>query len=155
EFGDAEVASLIAPRQLIVEYSEVPGVSGPPMPRDGRSGAAPGKLVTPPFAAVEAEVARARGIFPASLPSPLQSIHGDNAKTVRPGSQGALNAFLKSLGVGHELLPAAANPPADRRRYFNPDERQKRQVQELVDHIQRLLQLSEQVRDEYFWRKAK
>src|SRR5437879_2024333 len=53
EFGDAELASLIGPRHLIAEYSEVPKVSGPPMPREGRSGAAPGRLVTPEFGSVE------------------------------------------------------------------------------------------------------
>src|SRR5262249_30250716 len=30
EFGDAEIATLIAPRCLIVEYSKVPPVTGPP-----------------------------------------------------------------------------------------------------------------------------
>src|SRR5262249_27784376 len=30
EFGEAEVASLIAPRGLVVEYSEAPRVEGPP-----------------------------------------------------------------------------------------------------------------------------
>jgi len=155
EFGDADVAGLIGPRRLIVEYSEVPKVDGPPMPREGRSGAAPGKLVTPDFGSVEAEVNRAKAFFPASVPLPLELVHSDNGKTVGPGSEGALTAFLKSLGVGHELRALASNPPADRRQHFNPDERQKRQVQELVNHIQRLLQLSERVRDEFFWRKTK
>src|SRR5205807_1666118 len=147
--------SLIGPRHLIVEYSEVPKVSGPPMPREGRSGAAPGRLVTPEFGSVEAEVNRAKAFFPASLALPLELVHGDNGKPVGPGSEGALTAFLKSLGVGDELRALASNPPADRRQHFNPDERQKRQVQELVNHIQRLLQLSERVRDEFFWHKAK
>jgi len=43
EFGDAEIASLIAPRGLVVEYSAAPIVDGPPKAREGRSGAAPGK----------------------------------------------------------------------------------------------------------------
>src|SRR5262249_21884477 len=47
EFGDAEIASLVAARSLIVEHSTVPKVEGPPKPRDGRSGAAPGRLKTP------------------------------------------------------------------------------------------------------------
>ena len=34
EFGDAEVASLIAPRGLVVEYSEFPAVNGPPAVRE-------------------------------------------------------------------------------------------------------------------------
>ena len=59
EFGDAEIASLIAPRRLIVEQSDGPQIAGPPKPRAGRGGAAPGKLATPEFNEVEAEVARA------------------------------------------------------------------------------------------------
>src|SRR5262249_62052701 len=48
EFGDAELASLIAPRALIVEACRVPAVEGPPKPRDGRSAsAAPGQVTTP------------------------------------------------------------------------------------------------------------
>src|SRR5688572_2904317 len=38
EFGDAEIASLIAPRTLIVEHSEPPKVEGPPASRQGRCG---------------------------------------------------------------------------------------------------------------------
>ena len=30
EFGDAEIASLIAPRTLVIEYSQAPEVAGPP-----------------------------------------------------------------------------------------------------------------------------
>ena len=41
EFGDAEIASLIAPRALVVEASLAPEISGPPLPRSGRAGAAP------------------------------------------------------------------------------------------------------------------
>jgi len=55
EFGDAEIASLVAPRGLIVEYSTVPKVEGPPKPRDGRSGAAPGRLKTPDYRTVESD----------------------------------------------------------------------------------------------------
>src|SRR5436190_19297450 len=59
EFGDAEIASLVAPRAFIVEHSEWPKVSGPPIPRAGRNGAAPGLLVTPDRIAVETELNRA------------------------------------------------------------------------------------------------
>ena len=47
EFGDAELASLVAPRALVVEACAAPKVEGPPAPRDGRRGAAPGRLTTP------------------------------------------------------------------------------------------------------------
>jgi len=155
EFGDAEIASLIAPRNLIVEYSQVPPVDGPPKPRDGRGGAAPGKLVTPDFASVQAEVNRAKAFFPASFPFPLELAHGDDGKTLGHGSDRALSAFLKSLGVTRPLQPIAANAPLELRKNFDSDERQHRQVQELVNHTQQLLQLSERVRDDFFWHKVK
>ena len=63
EFGDAEIASLIAPRPLIIEASRGPEVTGPPPPRAGRGGAAPGQLVSPPVNAVKAAFDRARVIF--------------------------------------------------------------------------------------------
>ncbi|MFO1498606.1 MAG: dienelactone hydrolase family protein [Verrucomicrobiota bacterium] len=67
EFGDAEVASMIAPRALVVEHSEWPKVDGPPAPRAGRNGAAPGRLVTPDRMAVEAEVEPGQGFLPRHL----------------------------------------------------------------------------------------
>src|SRR5580704_12408690 len=42
-FGDAELASLVMPRTLVVEAARVPEVKGPPKPRSGRNGAAPGE----------------------------------------------------------------------------------------------------------------
>ncbi|MCX7824731.1 MAG: hypothetical protein N2689_04150 [Verrucomicrobiae bacterium] len=61
EFGDAEIASLIAPRALIIEACAHPEVSGPPAPEKGRvGGAAPGVITTPSLAAVESELARAQ-----------------------------------------------------------------------------------------------
>jgi dienelactone hydrolase len=155
EFGDAEIASLVAPRGLIVEYSEVPKIDGPPKQRDGRGGAAPGRLETPSRAEVEAELERARAFFPKSFPFTLEFVYGNEGTTVRPGSDHALASFLKTLGVKRGLVPASAKPLVDGRTGFDPAERQRRQVQELVNHTQRLLQLSERVRDDFFWRKLK
>lgn len=55
EFGDAEIAALIAPRVLLVEACRGPEVAGPPPPRDGRMDAATGVLATPPVQAVQQE----------------------------------------------------------------------------------------------------
>ena len=64
EFGDAEIASMISPRALVVEASGVPQVSGPPKESQDRSGATPnGRLATPSLAEVRAEVDRARPFF--------------------------------------------------------------------------------------------
>ena len=64
EFGDAELAGLIAPRALIVATAAVPHVDGPPPVTPQRTNATPnGKLTTPAPAAVREEVERARPIF--------------------------------------------------------------------------------------------
>jgi dienelactone hydrolase len=155
EFGDAEIASLIAPRSLTVEFSEVPRIDGPPQAREGRRGAAPGKLSTPARFDVAAEIERTRGLFPKSFPFPLEFIHGPEGTTVGPVSGMALSVFLKALGIARPTATAAANALVDKRTGFDPAERQGRQVQELVHHTQSLLQLSERVRDEFFWRRMK
>ena len=41
DFGDAELAALIAPRPLLVAHSQVREISGPPAETPGRAGAAP------------------------------------------------------------------------------------------------------------------
>ncbi|MBI4326290.1 MAG: dienelactone hydrolase family protein [Chloroflexi bacterium] len=155
EFGDAEIAGLIAPRALIVEYSPVPQIDGPPQPRQGRGGAAPGWLATPDRLLVEAEVRRARAFFPASFSFPLEFIYGNEGMTVGPGSNPALAALLKALGISGELRPPAAGPLADARGLVEPSDRQRRQIEQLVNHTQRLLSVSERVRHDFFWRKIK
>src|SRR5689334_7636061 len=48
EFGDAELAGMIAPRALVVDPATAPAVSGPPPSTPERRGAAPvGAIVTP------------------------------------------------------------------------------------------------------------
>src|SRR5205085_1718487 len=56
EFGDAEIASLIAPRTLITSESAVVEVKGPPQARTGRSGAAPGFWRTPETGDTQLEI---------------------------------------------------------------------------------------------------
>ena len=155
EFGDSEIASLIAPRHLTIERSEFPRVDGPPKPREGRAGAAPGKLATPESFLVENEVDRTRALLPKPFAFPLQYVRGIEGTTVAPGSSQALSAFLTGLGMASKAIPPSNEPPVDQRQSFNPAERQKRQVQELVNHTQRLLQLSERVRDGFFWSRVK
>ncbi|MBT4817408.1 MAG: hypothetical protein HON70_17015, partial [Lentisphaerae bacterium] len=60
-FGDAEIASLIAPRALVVEACACPAVDAPSTATKGRSAvAASGRIDTPPAEAVAAEIHRAR-----------------------------------------------------------------------------------------------
>ncbi len=137
EFGDAELASLIAPRSLTIEHSRVPDITSPR-----------GDLRTPEFETVRAEYDRI-----AKLTSPeFQSrnlVHGTNGAPVGPGSSEALSSFARQLG-GEAERPASRDLPVDRRRSFNADERQKRQVKSLEQHVQTLIRKSEAVREQFF-----
>jgi hypothetical protein len=63
DFGDAEIASLIAPRTLVVEACPMPVVKGPPVETRERRGAAPnGAIATPEAGRVREEVERARAL---------------------------------------------------------------------------------------------
>jgi dienelactone hydrolase len=153
EFGDAEIASLVAPRALVVEYSDVPNVTGPPKPHDGRSGAAPGRLVTPERFQVQAEVDRALALSSTNLGFNLKFVYGNEGVTVGPGCPNALAALLKGLGVTNGVAPPAAVPTSLPAMDQDYDARQQRQVTELVEHTQRLLRASESARQEFFWGK--
>jgi dienelactone hydrolase len=155
EFGDAEIASLVAPRSLLIEHSEAPPVSGPPNPHDGRSGAASGKWQTPDFNTVDFEAGRARELTK-PLGRSLTLFHGNEGSTVGPCGERALQEFLGKLGVPVSSLKPPGPAPTDRRgTNFSAAERQKRQVTELVEHSQRLLRASERFRNENFWRPLK
>jgi len=151
EFGDAEIASLIAPRTLIVEHSEPPKVEGPPALRQERGGAAPGRIAMPDFNAADGEVRRAQALT-RGLNWRIQSIHGNEGSPMPVGSEPFVKAFLRGLGATAEPAQSA---PTELRKEFSPDERQQRQVHELVEHTQRLLRLSESVRNERFWKTLK
>ena len=158
EFGDAEIASLIAPRALVVEYSEAPRVEGPPKPRTRKPEAAPGKITTPDYATVEAEFERARALLKAGGAEDFDRsnlITGTEGMPTGPGSDRALLAFLNALGGTAEQLRPAGNAPADSRPAFDPAARQHRQIKELEDYTQKLLRESERARAEFFWHKLK
>ncbi|HVY69635.1 MAG TPA: dienelactone hydrolase family protein, partial [Verrucomicrobiae bacterium] len=155
EFGDAEIASLVAPRPLVVEHCEFPQVSGPPAPRNGRNGAAPGKIVTIPLADVRGEVTRAAKFFPDS--GPLQwspnLVTGTDAALPAPNSSGALRAFLAGLSVTNLVTPAT--PGIALQRGAVVEERQRREVRGMEDFTQHLLVTSDRARAKFFWDKLK
>ncbi len=106
EFGDAEIATLINPRTLLIEHAPGPLIDGPPKPRPGRSGAAPGRLESPDYASVESEFERARSLL-AKGNKPfdsLQLISGAEGMPTGPGSDRALAEFLTLRGVPTQKL---------------------------------------------------
>jgi dienelactone hydrolase len=154
EFGDAEIAGLIAPRALVIEAAAAPEWSGPADPKPGHSGgAAPGKIVTPKLADVRREFDRAVPTFEKlhQLDRLALVISGDG--TGNAGSAAAQRALLKELGVVDVYRQSGDEPIKDGRTGFDPQERQKRQFDELVNFTQALLRRSSRVRDQV-WAKA-
>lgn len=181
EFGDAEIASLVAPRSLVIEAGRGPRIDGPPPAREGRTGAAPGRLLPPPPASVQAEYNRARAFYDklgvgAKLTLILLPEGGDQENQ---GSKPALTDFLGALGHRKPLKPAKpggaaklavslkprapagpepsrpdqpASRPAPR---WTPaaEARLHRQFDQLVEYTQRLVRQSPARRRE-FWAKA-
>lgn len=149
EFGDAEIATLVAPRGLVVEYSQGPKVDGPPaVPEGRRGGAAVGKLGTPALESVLGEWKRLDALLPASFQE-RRLVRGDGEAPVAFGSAKAMRQFAEFLGV-QSPMELAGDPPADRRNAFDPIERQGRQVKELETHVQRLVRGGDAVRDAFF-----
>ena len=132
-FGDAEIASLILPRKLIIEHSESPTIVGHK-----------GDSKTPTLERVQREVARIR--VPGDDTRP-HFVHGKNGSTVGAFSTAASNGFHKALGVA---TPAKAVPEmSDNRFAFQADERRRRTVQQIENHVQGLVRKSEHVRDRF------
>jgi len=154
EFGDAEIAGLIAPRRLVIEYSPVPQVDGPPTPAKGRrGGAAPGRLATPDVKSVSGELARLQKLDTAGC-APKRIVLGEDDRPIDFGSQAAMKEFAGELGLECDMS-LAADLPIDRRKGFDPLARQKRQVGQLTDHIQLVERLSDRVRKKFFLDKVK
>jgi cephalosporin-C deacetylase-like acetyl esterase len=146
DFGDAEIASLIAPRPMVIQHLGFPNVQGPPIAKEGeRAIAAPGKIAIPSIKAVKAEIERAQRLAPGNWIKLCTEEQG-----------------LKDV-VGH-LLPADVAeqivkriepimPQKNEQRAVVDSTRQERQVRELEAFTQRLIVTCEAERDAQFWKK--
>ncbi len=143
EFGDAEIASLIAPRPLVIEPSCYPELDGPPQ-IPNRRGAAPGVLKTPASEAVKAEIKRAKKLIE-KLDSPSIILETNPFH--------ALKAFSDTLNFQVEKDPpifAFLTQPQSR---IDPQAQMKRQFGQILEHTQFLMRESEFTR-KTFWSKA-
>ncbi len=137
EFGDAEIATLIAPRDLLVEYSQQPLVAG-----------TKGELKAQPFESLSQEFQRIDKLLrPGFQRNDLVS--GVGGLPLTAGSTQAIDLFTQWLGIKPLKAPAESQPHDNRRR-FDSGDRQRRQVKELESHVQQLVRNSEHVRDRWF-----
>ncbi|MGA8594842.1 MAG: hypothetical protein WB676_08870 [Bryobacteraceae bacterium] len=153
EFGDAELASLIAPRALVVEACRGPEINGPPPETPERKGAAPnGRLTTPALASVREEAERARAYYkPLHVGGDLRLIVSGDGKGA-PGSEETLRALFRTCKIEISLVPSES-APQKLRHDLDASERMHRQLNELVAHTQTVLRRSPTRRSQ-FWSRA-
>ena len=125
-FRDVDLAALIAPRQLIIEASPFPQISGPPAEQNGRRGAAPGFIRQESIESIRTEVRRTKAVFIANQ------------------REETFTAFL-----GGPAMEAAIPMLSDN----GADVRMQAQFRQLVEFTQAAVRNSEFVRKK-FWAKA-
>jgi len=131
EFGDAEIATLIAPRPLVVEYSRVPEID------DYAE-----RLRLKPYVSGGSTVNGPKGL-----------VCGENGTAVGPGSAQAMREFAQMFGI-RASMTLSIDLPIDRRKSLDSAELQRRQLKELEYHVQRLVRDADYVRDQFFMYKV-
>ncbi len=159
--GDAELAGLIAPRRLVIQPCQVPLVDGPPPVRSGRrKSAAPGRIEHQKSESVRVEFQRARELFTAqAAEKQLHLVAGKPFAGETAGSTAAIKSFVDGLGISSSL----DRPPPDwtigsPSRQMTAEQqrtRQKRQFDQLQNHVQGLMRSSPPVRDSRWASQAK
>ena len=147
EFGDAEIASLVAPRSLVVEACRGPEVVVPP-----GTGGGPGRLTTPELEDVRKELDRARALVGGLREKPRFELIESAGGKGPFGTEKALQGFLGLLAPASRPRPRGPLPE-HRRGDFAPQRRLERQFRQIEADTQHLLRESAYVRRE-FWKKA-
>jgi dienelactone hydrolase len=151
EFGEADIASLIAPRALVVEYCRFPVLTGPPPQTNERRGATPnGTIATPPTDAVRGEIEKARHHFERLGAGDRLTLVEGGAEAP-PGSDAALAVLLRAVRAKRPLRAASLRPELVHSGP-NAEDRMHRQFDTWMNYTQRLIRESPKRRQE-FWAK--
>jgi dienelactone hydrolase len=158
EFGDAELVDMVAPRPLWIESGRRPEVAGPPAPHDGRGGAAPGRLLSPPASRLPTGPIR-REAGRSTAHAKLDRLQERGFVHMRVRDEEALTNpvtprdLVTALTGKRTTAATESKPPQDTRQHFDPAQRQHRRFQQLVDFTQKVMRDSEARRQESFWSK--
>jgi dienelactone hydrolase len=157
EFGDAEIASLIAPRSLVVEYSNidekiVQATSKPSKINDYGYSGYKGSIQTPDYQEVASEFKRIGDLLKPRFQK-TQLIADKGNKPLPFGSASALESFVSMFG-NKGTLPISNTLPVDKRSGFSAEERQISQVKEIEDDVQNLVRDSDKKRYDFFLYKV-
>lgn len=160
EFGDAEIAAMMANRALIVEYSRGPEVTHPGEPThrgatlDRRTSAGVGRLTTSSWEAVRGEWERALAIVPEASRTAWTWVDNGNRGPANFGATQSVAAFAAALGIPSlktgGLADYLTSSPVTGQEI---EQRQFRQFWEMQEYTQELGRRSEYQRKEFFWSK--
>ena len=155
EFGDAEIASLIAPRTLIVEHStvkpvldELSAAAGKDLKVEGFGYTGyKGKIQTPDFKAVQSEFDRIDQLTRKEFQT--KYLISKSGQPVNFGSKEAIEKLMQSLGANNAAT-ISTEIPKESRKSLDVAGRQLRQVREIEDDVQQLVRDSDHERDRFF-----
>ncbi|HEY6229256.1 MAG TPA: dienelactone hydrolase family protein [Verrucomicrobiae bacterium] len=131
QFGDAEIASMIAPRALIVEAAR-----GPEVTIKGEGGA-PAKLGTPELASVRREFDRAKALISGLNPQPKFELTVSETGGGAYGTRETLTKFLGALAPAASYSNDASTPKI--LATIDAGARMTNQIHEIDQHNQWLL----------------
>ncbi|WP_145052460.1 hypothetical protein [Lignipirellula cremea] len=143
QFGDAELAAMVAPRRLVIEASPTPQAVF------NSKGGAPGRLETPSLEHIRSEAARANKLTAGLTEQPWLILLGDNQPPFAQTE--TLQALLPGVPAVKEALahdepgmaPQPLGPPRDLAA------RHQRQMLQIERHTQAVLEESAYVRKAY------
>ena len=150
EFGDAQIAGMIAPRPLIIEACAVPETEGPLAVKPGRrGGAAPGQIKVADPAAVQGEFNKAKSIYEQLKVADHIRLVTSGAEGRGPATSAAAVAALAET-AHHKIAAAVASPAVRLAAPVNKSAVQQRQVNEAIEFTQKTLRHSYKTRDKLF-----
>ncbi len=141
DFGDAEVASLIAPRPLVIQHLGFPQTQPPAQTPGSRQIAAPGRLEAPTAKSSEAEVERARAIVGGDWIRFYTQRQGINEVVRSVFPQATASSILAKASTNDKPIGLPVDPT-----------RTRRQLLELEQFCKQAVLDAEVERDLRFWK---